>query len=374
MKQYNVQEVGLGKALVDRGWNVDFFLLGKDNSRELLYRNAQSGFYVQYLKGVQLLKQQAYYPALFSILAQKRYDLIQASEESMLVSAFTVKWASKQKIPTLLYQGMYQPYSGANRILQRLYNLWAIPLYKTHLTYALAKTRKAQAYLHQLGISPVNRFPVGLDPTHLNIDPEDIDDAFTAFTGNFDYIILYLGILEDRRNPLFTIKLLEELSTRINVGLAMIGTGPAKKETDNLIAKLGLQDKVFRKDAVPHTSISQYFRKANLFLLPSSYEIYGMVLMEALYFNVPVVATDTPGAADILCNDSYGTIMSDLNVQKWADACQHYLPGSSQKENALHDYIVNNFNWDFLADKYIEIFEKCCIDTQATPADRRHGN
>ena len=129
---------------------------------------------------------------------------------------------------------------------------------------------------------------------------------------------------------------------------------------------------MFRKDAVPHTSISQYFRKADLFILPSSYEIYGMVLMEALYFNVPVVATDTPGAADILCDERYGIIMHELNLQKWADACQHYLQGADLKENVLHNYIVNNFNWDLLAEKYIEYFEKYCIDTQTTHADTFH--
>ena len=354
---YNVQEIGLGKALCDLGWNVDLYLRGRAASMICGYERQEKRLRIFFLKGFGLPGQQGIFPGILNLLNQTAYDLIQVHEDSQVTSLLCAMWAKKKNIPVILYQGMYEPYSGIKGVLQGCFNALAVPVYKKTLTYCLSKTTAAKGYLEGLGLSPVQVLPVGLDVTSLEGSLRAEPESLAQFRKRFQKVILYVGVFTPRRNPQFLIRLFHELARSHDVGLVLVGEGPEREPALELARRLGVAGSILAESHVPQNLISHYYRAADLFLLPSQYEIYGMVMLEALNFGLPVVSSRTAGAETILKDESLGIVVGRYDLRKWLTACVIFFneQHSAKKNRAKH--VREQLSWETIARKYAEIFQ-----------------
>jgi glycosyltransferase involved in cell wall biosynthesis len=67
------------------------------------------------------------------------------------------------------------------------------------------------------------------------------------------------------------------------------------------------------------------WRDADVFVFPSSLETFGIVLLEALAFEVPVIASKTGAAESILGNGAFGRLLTDLDPERLAQAIEEVL-------------------------------------------------
>jgi len=129
--------------------------------------------------------------------------------------------------------------------------------------------------------------------------------------------LLYIGVIEDRRNIPFIIQILEEIikNGRSDFGLIIIGTGPQHKYINNLITAKGLDSHVLMIPNIPNDQLWYAYQSSDIFLLPSKYEIYGMVVLEALFYGIPIISSDTAGPKDIITNNILGVCLPiDINI------------------------------------------------------------
>jgi glycosyltransferase involved in cell wall biosynthesis len=75
----------------------------------------------------------------------------------------------------------------------------------------------------------------------------------------------------------------------------------------------------------PRATLDKLFAQASLVLIPSRYEPFGMVALEALRMGAPVLAAATGGLAEIVSRQSGGTLISGYNPVEWADRCEALL-------------------------------------------------
>ncbi|WP_275399778.1 glycosyltransferase family 4 protein, partial [Enterococcus faecium] len=78
--------------------------------------------------------------------------------------------------------------------------------------------------------------------------------------------------------------------------LVMVGNGPQEKQALELIQRLGLEDKIERKDLLPQEELASIYSSLDLFIFPSkASESLGLVGLEAMACGVPVVGTNYGG-------------------------------------------------------------------------------
>lgn len=65
--------------------------------------------------------------------------------------------------------------------------------------------------------------------------------------------------------------------------------------------------------------LSNIYKISDIFLLPTEYEIFGMVLLEAMYFGLPVITTYNGGSSTIIENGKNGFICSKLDKAEWKE-------------------------------------------------------
>jgi glycosyltransferase involved in cell wall biosynthesis len=81
--------------------------------------------------------------------------------------------------------------------------------------------------------------------------------------------------------------------------MVIVGGGPLKDELQAIIDATGVSDRVYLAGRLSDAVLHSLFRSAQLYCLPSTYraEAFGVVLLEAMAYGVPIVATDIPGSA-----------------------------------------------------------------------------
>ena len=91
--------------------------------------------------------------------------------------------------------------------------------------------------------------------------------------------------------------------------VVIVGYGPDETELKDLVAELGISDRVTFTGKLPFSEVVTYLKAADLFGFASVTETQGLVTMEAMAAGLPVVAVDASGTRDIVDNDEQGFLV-----------------------------------------------------------------
>lgn len=113
-------------------------------------------------------------------------------------------------------------------------------------------------------------------------------------------------------------------------GLVIVGEGPELKNLKSLVKERSLEPQVVFEGW--HDNLFPYFRSADLFLLPSLYEGYGMTVVEALSQECPVIMTDVGCAGDIVKDGQNGLVVPVGDTKALAGAIERVVSGKVRLE------------------------------------------
>ncbi len=115
------------------------------------------------------------------------------------------------------------------------------------------------------------------------------------------FVLLYVGRLAPEKNLDFLLRVMGILHSSFpRARLMIVGDGPSKPALESLRRELGLDQVVLFIGAVKAEETPQYYKSADIFLLPSKTEVNPRVLIEASAAGLPTVALDTFSAREVL--------------------------------------------------------------------------
>lgn len=133
-------------------------------------------------------------------------------------------------------------------------------------------------------------------------------------------LILFASKLISRKRPFDLLDAYEALLARdMDVELLFIGTGELEKSLRERVVARGLAGVHFR-GFVNQKEMPAYFAAADIFVLPSEDEPWGLVINEAMSAGIPVVSTNEVGAAaDLLVDGETGLVFPPGDIQRLED-------------------------------------------------------
>ena len=181
------------------------------------------------------------------------------------------------------------------------------------LTYPLAHARVAvsggvaEDLSHLSGI-PRERISVVYNPvaSPFNADAEGCA-AESVWGGWKGPRIITVGRLKTAKNHKLLIRAFKELLATQDARLMIVGTGDLAESTAAFACAEGVSDKVLMPGAT--NDPTPFYRSADLFVLSSDREGFGLVIAEALACGLPVVSTNCSGPTEILANGQYGRLV-----------------------------------------------------------------
>ena len=357
-ESYNCQELGLAKALTLKGIKVSLVFAASENkSLKVNYKGYEIGIYLRRFKAVN--QALAWFDDIETLLDSLEPDVLQIHEFGMLMSWRVIRWAKKHNTPTCLIQGSYRP--TQKTIFKQLEQLFNHTLGKYILSNCDAigcKTKMAADYTADYTDKQTMLTPIGLDISKFECT-EEYDWKARLGIDNDSDILLYVGNIEQRRNPLFLIDIIEHLPQACH--LVIVGDGPLKDATAEAVRQRGLDRRCTLTGKLAQEQLPSLYRQSSAFVLASDYEIFGMVILEAMYFGLPVITTSTAGSQTLIENHSDGIIIKQKDASLWANAINNMLKDrpklASISDNAKHK-IDTSLTWDKAADKFVALYRQ----------------
>lgn len=139
------------------------------------------------------------------------------------------------------------------------------------------------------------------------------------------FTFLFSGKLIPRKEILLLLDALEQLPCNDNVALIVLGDGPLKSQVIKRGVNL-LGSRFLFKGFVNQTKLGQYFLASDVFVLPSYYETWGLVVNEAMQFGLPVIVSDMVGCyPDLVPDGITGFVFPSGNSRALASCMQRLI-------------------------------------------------
>lgn len=140
-----------------------------------------------------------------------------------------------------------------------------------------------------------------------------------------DFVVMFSGKFIPRKEPILLIKAMARLNKFKNLKLLMLGDGPMKDEALKTAEKL-IPGKFIFPGFVNQSELGRYYSAADLFVLPSNHETWGLVVNEAMQFGLPVIVSDRVGCQyDLVKVESTGFVFPHGNDEILAEQITRFL-------------------------------------------------
>lgn len=170
--------------------------------------------------------------------------------------------------------------------------------------------------------------------------------------------IISVGRLINKKGLLLLLDVLSILNTEVKWECLIYGDGDQKEIINKKIIQLNLQDKIKIMGNVQYNLISDVYKAADIFVLPSLRESGGSVLIEAMAHKLPIVALKM-ALADILSEHNVGLFVNTNQrkeniLQEFADKIKRFVEDKELRnlcgKNA-YEYVNSELNWDKMIDE-----------------------
>jgi 1,4-alpha-glucan branching enzyme len=118
-----------------------------------------------------------------------------------------------------------------------------------------------------------------------------------------DFIILFVGKLIPNKDPLTLIKSIKYASDKCkDLRAVIVGTGKLNEKIRDETKRLKLEDNIKFFGFIKKEDLWKCYSAADLFVLPSVNEPFGIVLLEAMAFGLPIIASDSGACPEVIGN------------------------------------------------------------------------
>lgn len=139
----------------------------------------------------------------------------------------------------------------------------------------------------------------------------------------------------------------------------IVGKGSDMDRIKRLAEKYHCGGDLIMPGYVPDEELVRYYSTADVFVMPSKGEGFGIVFLEALSSGVPVIAGNCDGSREAILNGKLGILVNPDNVEEIAAAIVRVLKKEAPPEildrNLLHEEVINAYGFDMFKRRVVEL-------------------
>ena len=348
---YNVQEIGIANALIRKGHEVNVVYLNRDTDKIITDETYDYVYYLPHrtfgLHGIFDV----------NLLDQFNPERIILFSDNQLWAKNVILWCKKKGIACIQYMGGVL--SDNPGWLHQFYTKLILVRNRKSYNYSInvAKTTRVQREMekHKIPFSKV--ISIGLDSDLLSSKKSvDYDIRKELGYSNTDKVVLFVGRIIDFKKPFLACNIAKGLFNEdSNFRLILIGKGPLQNDLKDYIDKNGMNKYVKYIERVPYTEIYKYMVASDCLINLSSKEIFGMTILEAMYYGLPVVAHKAPGPNDIISNNIDGILCDTDEVKTWCNLIMDGINRRDELGKKARETVEKRFVWDSIADQFLSL-------------------
>ncbi|MHB8191442.1 MAG: glycosyltransferase [Ferrimicrobium sp.] len=219
--------------------------------------------------------------------------------------------------------------------------------------------------LYSASVHQIRNVPLGVDRSYFA--PGDRRLAKLAIGASQERpLLLYVGRVQHLKGTALAVATLGELGKTRDAELVIVGgpSGPdgddELRRIDEVVERYGLGGRVRLVPPQPHELLATYYRAADVCVVPSETESFGLVALEAGACGTPVVATDVGGLSTLIDDGLTGILVRDRSAKGFALAIEHLLerPSFAQLIGARAARKAMEYSWRASAGHFLDVVDE----------------
>ncbi|MBR0309144.1 MAG: glycosyltransferase [Mogibacterium sp.] len=352
---YQSQEFGMADAFAVKGYDVDVYRCITEQSYTEIRECRQGRSYGVYYNNVSRFGTHAIFdPESFFI---KHYDAIIAFCDTQLIVPRLERYCQRHGTRFIPYVGVTESVAFSmtvkKHVMDAVFRNTTLKTYK-RCDHIFCKNRDVMRSLVSFGVSEDRLIfsPVGINLRMLNsrFRYDDIPAARDELDFNgTDKVVLYVGRLNNEKRPLDMFRIIDRLNHGAASGetgykLVMIGDGFLASEVERLAEERNHDcERVRYIKRVKYEEMWKYYAAADYFVNLWDREVFGMAIVEAIYYMTPSFLISAPGPEVIAEGMEYAHICaSDEEIVSRIRECHADREGLERDREKL----IKDLSWD----------------------------
>lgn len=230
------------------------------------------------------------------------------------------------------------------------------PLHESIVVDSVAVGRILQAQTH----IPEESYVVihdGIDIAEFEAPPLREQARATLQISDDDVVITEIAHLEPHKGQQHLIAAFARLAADRAL-LLLVGDGSARRDLEEQVTRLGLADRVVFAGA--RADLPTILAASDILALPSTYEGFGIVQAEAMYFQLPVVTGDRGGSTEVVVDGVTGFLVPFGDVNALADRLGRLISSPRLRKRfgqAGRARVLERFTQQVMAARYAELYD-----------------
>lgn len=174
--------------------------------------------------------------------------------------------------------------------------------------------------------------------------------------------LLFVGRLDTRKGFDELLTIYETLKAQFpRLKLTIVGDGPERPRIERRAREKNLLRDIEMTGEIPHSRVHSYYLRSTVLVHPSDLETFCIVVLEAMAFGLPVVATDLPAIRE--ASEGEAILLSKEDLAKWVDAIRLLLEdrGAWEKISARSREVAARHVWDTKASQLEGYLQKAVV-------------
>jgi D-inositol-3-phosphate glycosyltransferase len=178
-------------------------------------------------------------------------------------------------------------------------------------------------------------------------------------------IVLYVGRIQPLKGPEVALEAFRLLAPRVPRARLLFVGGPSGPQGAGEVSRLrataasaGLADRVLFRDPLPHDRVAAAYRAADVLVVPSRSESFGLVAVEAQACGLPVVASAVGGLLHAVADGESGVLVPGGEARLCADALVRILMDAEWAQQLSRGALAHaaGYSWEATADRLLELY------------------
>ncbi|HOJ10231.1 MAG TPA: glycosyltransferase family 4 protein [Clostridiales bacterium] len=208
-------------------------------------------------------------------------------------------------------------------------------------------------------------------PNGVNLKKFDNFSRDMQFRNNYamsnEKIVFFVGRIVNEKGVHILIDAIPKILCHYyDVKFVIAGKGPELDYLHGKVCAMNIEHKVYFTGYISEEVLGKLYKCADIAVFPSLYEPFGIVALEGIMANVPIVVSDAGGLGEIVEHGVDGLKFYSGNPSSLADCILEILfnPEKAEimKKKAL-DKVRNIYNWDSIADQTFEVYREITVSS-----------
>ena len=290
-------------------------------------------------------------------------DIIHAHDWLVATSSISMKYYLKTPLVATIHStevgragGLHSPDSYTINGLE----WWVTYEAKRVIVTSEAMRREVLDQFH-LPQEKVNVIPNAIDLEKFNLEV-DTDRVRSKYALPYEKVVLFVGRLTPQKGAEYLIRAAPMILERHpEAKIVIAGDGWLREDLETLAKRVDKTGKILFTGFLSDRELIEIMLCADVLVVPSVYEPFGIVALEGMAAGVPVVASEIDGLAEIVKNEKTGVTVYPRNSDSIAWGVNRVLsdPGYAKwlSKNAK-EYVQKTYNWQITAEKTISLYHE----------------